>query len=438
MKEAFDHYPGGFDSSQFDNWSRSYYTFEGHMNAILLMDRSTYSGKPVDSAMRKIDEYCQQYFNDLPRVQSMDFHQDLDKVPFEPTSSAGVGFQGKKGDPGNHESAINRAYATIKRARREGITEVIENSSPDMAFTRTQLTKLTERLKIRNVFGQSFPYIILEGLTAHPLMEMFSNNETFFFVGKDPRIWVPRLLEKMKQRNSKLMSIDWSYFDTTAEPWEISDAFDLLRSILEFPNEESEDAFEFSKVFFINRKIAAPNSTVYFKQCAVPSGSFFTMIIDSIVNWRRLLYLFMKVYGYIPRDLFVQGDDGIVGCTDDVSPYALATAIPRRLSWVLNPEKCYEGYSASQTPYLQRTLKWGDQARDVSKVEKLAIYPEYEVDDPQISSYRARALWEDCNYESLILGFATLYLEEKYGVPTDVPRRQKHYWEILFGTAKTE
>jgi hypothetical protein len=386
--------------------------------------------------MEAVDKYCEEYFSKLPKVESMNFHTDLDKVPFEPTSSAGVGLIGKKGDNGNHLKAINQAFKTIQRAKREGISVVIENSTPDMAFTRTQLTELAQGLKVRNVFGQAFQYILLEGLTAHPLLEMFMNEDTFFFIGKDPRIEVPKLLSRLSDRYPKLMSIDWSRFDTTVEPWEIIDAFNLLEKLLTFPNQSSRDAFEFCKIFFINRKIAAPDNTVYFKECAVPSGSYYTMLIDAIINWRRILYLVKRAYGYIPHDLFTQGDDGVGGFQAQVNPFELSLAIPHGAPWILNPFKCFQGSSGSGVPFLQRELKWGNQARVIDKVEKLAIYPEYMIEDPQISAYRARALWEDCNYESMILGYATLYLETKYGKPTYVPRRHKHYWEILFTSSK--
>merc|ERR1711933_219298 len=105
--------------------------------------------KPTDTSMLRTDEYCKEYFSKLPKVTSLNFHTDLDKVPFEPTSAAGIGFEGKKGENNNHAHAINRAYATIKNAQRHGITHVIDNSTPDAAYTRTQLTELSHGLKIR-------------------------------------------------------------------------------------------------------------------------------------------------------------------------------------------------------------------------------------------------------------------------------------------------
>jgi hypothetical protein len=432
MTEAFSQYPGEFNFSKLEGWSRSYYTSEGHLDAIYNFSDTIRFPKPTDSSMKAADEYANAYFDQLPKVLSMSFHTDLDKVPFEPTSAAGIGLQGKKGDPGNHEKAINQAYATVKNAQRRGLTYVIENSTPDMAFTRTQLTELSKGIKVRHVFGEAFQYIILEGLTASPAMDMFTENETFFFVGQDPRIYVPILIEKTIGSNPKVASFDWTAFDATAETWEIEDAFNLLDRIFTFPDEESQAAYEISKVLFIYRKIAAPNGTVYQKARGVPSGSFYTMLIDSIINWKRILYLHHRAYGFFPKSLKTQGDDSFAGVHEQFTAHDLYLAIPAKAPWIFNPFKCEVGDSGSQVPFLQRKLKWGDQSREVDKVERLAIYPEYEVNDPQISAYRARALWEDTNYESLILGFATGYLEDKYGIPKTIPKYHKHYWEILF------
>jgi hypothetical protein len=425
--EAFEAYPFGFDQDKFIGWSRSHYTTEAHINSVLKMQSHYRFLKPRDSSMVETDSYCTRYFKDLPKVVSLDFNSELTKVPFEPSSSAGIGIPGKKGDDGNLLRAIRQANATINNCLRSGIQTVIEQSTPDMAFTRTQLTEIAVKLKVRNVFGEAFQYILIEGCTASPLMTFFITHDTFFFVGTDPKTGVPTLLEDLKRRSSKLISIDWSSFDTSVEDWEINDAFDLLESMLIFPNLQSRAAFEFSRIFFINRKIAAPDSQVYMKHHSVPSGSYFTMLIDSIVNWRRILYLHHRAFGTFPIGIRTQGDDSLFGTHKDSTPEAMALQIPSDSKWVFNPYKSPSGPSGATVPFLQRVLKWGDQARNVDTAERLALYPEYDHDDPRISAYRARAIWEDCNYESNLLAFATEYLETKYGIPEHIPKRFRKF-----------
>lgn len=434
MLEAFQAYPKAYAFHALEGWSRSYYTTEGHVQSISNYQKRQYANKPLNVSMQQTDNYCQQYFKSLPRVKSLDFNTQLRDVPFEPDSSPGIGMPGKKGTEGNLERAIRQANATVNECMRNNTQTVILESTPDAGFTRTQLTKLTDGLKVRNVFGQAFQYILIEGCSAYPLMEMFCQTDTFFFCGKDPRIHVPILLENAMLNHERMISLDWSSFDSSAEPWEINDAFDLLESILDFPNVESRAAFDFARIFFINRKIAAPNFIVYFKERGVPSGSFFTMLIDSIINWRRILYLHHRAYEFFPPLLKTQGDDSFIGTSHHVKPEGLLLQIPEDTTWSLNPAKCPSDDTPSTVPFLQRRLKWGNQARDVQRVERLAIYPEYEVPNPVISGYRARALFEDCNYESHILGWSANYLETKYGTidPREVPRRFKSYHEVFF------
>lgn len=423
MVEAFQAYPFGYDFAPLEGWSRSHYTTEGHLESIFKMQSHVRFSKPRDFAMAETDEYCYQYFERLGKINSLDFKTQLKLVPIEPSSSAGIGIPGRKGDDGNLDRAIRQANATINTCLRDGIQTVIEQSTPDMAYTRTQLTELSNGIKVRNVFGEAFQYILIEGCSAAPLMDFFVHHNTFFFVGTDPKVGVPILLEEYKRSCDKLISIDWSSFDTSVEDWEIIDSFNLIEMMLNFPNIESRAAFEFSRVFFINRKIAAPDGNVYMKHNSVPSGSFFTMLIDSIINWRRILYLHYKAYGYFPKHISTQGDDSLIATREEVTPEGIELQIPMTSKWVFNPSKSPQGKSGASVPFLQRTLKWGDQSRDVTRAERLAIYPEYEITDPQISSYRARAIWEDSNYESNVLAFATEYLERKYGVPVTVPKQ---------------
>jgi hypothetical protein len=380
-----------------------------------------------------VDDRCFQLFDSFPKVRSLDFNTDLRQVRFENTSSAGIGLTGRKGDPGNLSRAIKQACATLHRFIRGEVQEVIENSTPDRGLTRTQLTYLTEKLKIRNVFGEAFQYILLEGLSAQPLMEYFSTNETFFHIGQDPRHSVPDLIQRMLHKARNLLGIDWQAFDANTEDWEIEDAFALLRRMLIFPNEESEAAFWFSMILFINRKIAGPFGHLWFKHRGVPSGSYFTVLIDAIVNLQRTLYLFHKVYNKFPDDIATQGDDGLLCTNEAVTPEALSLAIPANAPWCLRPEKCKFGQSGASVDFLSRTLIGGDQARDINRVERLAIYPEYEVPSGKISAYRARSLWEDCNYGSEILGFAASYLERTYGIPSpeEVPKWTLKFYEKI-------
>jgi len=292
--------------------------------------------------------------------------------------------------------------------------------------------------KIRHVFGQAFHYILIEGLSLQPLLQMFMSIDSPYFIGLDPRKAVPDLIERFVTYQGDMLSLDWSSFDQTVEHWEIEDVFNLLESILDFPNPESRSAFHFSKVFFINRKIASPDGNLYFKHRGVPSGSYFTNLVDTFVNYRRVQYLFHRLFNYILPSYMIKclGDDSILNIPRSLhfNPYQFAPILAEYVSiWLLSIDKCSFGQGGDTVDFLQRTLWIGDQSRDRERVDRLAMFPEYPVTDKQISAYRARALWEDGNYTSNFLGFATQYLESTYGViPEDqVPQIYKTWKEVI-------
>lgn len=430
MYDAFTSYPFLDSMDKYEGFSRSYYTTEGHLASINNYSSASRFPPLTDLSWQSTCEHAENYFDSLPKVTSLNFMTELKSVPFEAQSAAGIGLQGKKGDPGNPSRAIAQANATVHNFM-SNVQETIDNTSPDLAFTRTQLTQLG-RLKVRNVFGQAFQYILIEGCTAAPLMEMFSKLDTFFFIGEDPRTGVPRIIREGLQQGHTLLSLDWSSFDAGVEDWEIDFAFRLLRRMLIFPNKESEAAFEFSRTFFTHRKLAGPNGLLFFKHRGVPSGSFFTILIDSIINWMRINYLSHRSCSVRPTYIKCQGDDSFTSYPEaaHVTPDKLATAIPAGSDWIFNPFKCPTGTSGDTVDFLQRTIRWGEFARDTNRVELLALYPEYPVTDPIISAYRARALWEDSNYSSHILAHATSALEAKYGYvdKSQIDSRYHIYW----------
>lgn len=406
-----------------EGWARSYYTAEGHIQAIKSFQGPTIP-EPTNLSWDLVKRNAHRLFETFPKVQALKFETDFKSVPFESSSSAGYGYTGKKGDTGQFSRAVKIANATvrsfdeaIKSNNRGAILQLLDNTTPDIAYTRTQLTLLAEKLKVRNVFGAPFHSILTEGLSASPLMEFFANNDTFITIGRDPRVQVPELINKLTKVRSYVYCLDWSKFDASVHEWEIELAFDLLKKMLVFPTPLSETAFEWSKLNFTHRKLAGPDGNIYFKHAGVPSGSYFTILVDSIVNYNRIMYLFHKVTGKFPPEVHTQGDDSIVK-TDEkdelVHPEALAKEAAS-LNWILNPEKVKISDRPEDLEYLGRGVSAGYNTRDRLKVLRLAVFTEYEVPDPAISTARITALNDDSSYRIPELIDAYRYLKYLYG-----------------------
>nr|ATJ00052.1 RNA-dependent RNA polymerase [Medicago sativa deltapartitivirus 1]QWX94207.1 RNA-dependent RNA polymerase [Medicago sativa deltapartitivirus 1]QWX94211.1 RNA-dependent RNA polymerase [Medicago sativa deltapartitivirus 1]UEE94748.1 RNA-dependent RNA polymerase [Medicago sativa deltapartitivirus 1]UEE94750.1 RNA-dependent RNA polymerase [Medicago sativa deltapartitivirus 1] len=417
-----------------EGWSRSYYDPARHLEAI-------YNYAAPDIPLTNIDWQLytdcaltiRQGFYSLPRVKAYDVRTELDKVSYKASSAAGYSYQCVKGPVGGptFKLAVRRARKVVGEVHEQGVPgmkHLIETMVPDIGHTRTQLTNLLEKTKVRNVWGRAFQYILIEGTVADPLIRMFSESKTFYHIGRDPLDSVPEVISEAAAAGKWLYAIDWKQFDATVSKYEIVTAFELIRNLIDFPNEQTQVAFEISKQLFIHKKIAAPDGWVYWVHKGIPSGSYFTSIIGSIVNRLRIEYLWRKITGHGPKVCFTQGDDSLSSDDQFIPPERFAeVAYP--IGWIINPDKTEYSTVPGEVSFLGRTMIGGSNVRDTLKCIRLLMFPEYPVESPQISAYRAQSIAEDAGGRSAILNEIASKLKTDYGVAQEheVPAHFKRY-----------
>ncbi|QBC66121.1 RNA-dependent RNA polymerase [Cucumis melo cryptic virus] len=415
-------------------WARSFYTLEGHMQAI-----HAYSNPdtPISSlnqtTYRATIDSLKNELSSLPKAKAFDVLTELDKIPYEQSSAAGYNYIGPKGPlyGVNHKRAIRNALATLWSAIRDddgGPAYVIRNMVPDVGYTRTQLTDLREKTKVRGVWGRAFHYILLEGTAARPLLETFIANDTFYHIGDDPQLSVPRLLSHVSSECRWLYAVDWSAFDATVSRFEIEAAFDVMRDLIIFPNFETRQAFELSRLLFTHKKIAAPDGRIYWIHKGIPSGSYYTSMVGSIINRLRIGYLWRTMFNREPKMCFTQGDDSLIGDDELVDPVTLA-ALASQLNWNINPNKTEHSRTPEFVSFLGRTSKGGFNSRELEKCLRLLIFPEHPVLTGRISAYRARSINEDSGFTSNYIQTIARRLRRRYGIAeeSEVPRLLQRY-----------
>lgn len=187
---------------EFGEYTRSYYTLEGHYNNLWKYDRAILS-KPNDHNLHlAIAKTRSEFKLDAP-VHAYSFNE-LASVPFISSSSAGWNLVGKKGDPGNHERAIHHAVLSINMWLEDRIYGTSNfRFHPDLAWTRTQLGTV-EDPKIRNVWGTSFGNIILEGTSAYPLIQAYRRKGTPMAVGMNYYKRLPSMIHSCLYENEIL------------------------------------------------------------------------------------------------------------------------------------------------------------------------------------------------------------------------------------------
>jgi hypothetical protein len=423
------------------DYSRSYYKKEFHMNSIMQYNRDD----PDDSQWN--NEAWEQAVNHVRmelrqtgvNAASLNILTELDAVPYVSSSAAGYGYQGKKGpfknkmDKNNHWKAIRIAKKMVldyHDSNGECINDAIMESTPSIGYTRTQLTDITEKLKVRAVWGSPFHHILVEGLSAAPLLNAFVEGNSFYFIGGDPLVTVPELITETNKKYQWIYTYDWSKFDATATRKEIRQAFTLVKEVITFPNKESENAFDLMVELFIYKKVVGPDGIIYTSNTGIPSGSYWTNLIDSIINKLRIDYLWIILTRKPMESLKTHGDDGLGGSDTFVPLHELAREALKH-GWILNPDKSELVSNASDAEFLGRTTTGGLSRRSIDKCLRLLVYPEYPVESPEISSFRAQSIFEDVGRVSEKIGKVANMLLRKYGTPDeqDVPvhhRRFKH------------
>jgi hypothetical protein len=429
---------------KFSGWSRSYYTQSGHVESLMNFNKIILS-EPDTLEWTTLKAESSAYFHNLPRVPSLSALTDFDKVKFHQGTSAGYGYTFNpgpypthKGLPNgpNHKRAKTIAskivHECIKHRNDHMFDNFIENvpndSTPDIAFTRTQLTELPN-LKIRNVFGECFHYVLLEGLFAQPLIEAFMALDTFYFIGENPVTAVPNLINSLIPRDQYFLSLDWSKFDSSVQPYEIELAFDLIESTIDFPDEATRLIFKYVRRLFMKRKLLSPDGRLFMRYSGVPSGSYFTHLIDSIINWNRVRYLF-KLHRLTHGVLVTHGDDCLVeifgfhDCLNELADDA------EKLGWYIKREKSQLFKDRFRITFLGRSSKHGANFRDVDRCLRLMYYPEYPVTDPQISIARLKAIDADSGFHIPLIQNVYHYLARKYGDhQLALPREFRRYFD---------
>lgn len=380
LEEFYSLYPEYYH--QFvEGWSRSFYQGSKHQAAIMEFAQPNHSITELkQESWHQAVLATRDGLSILPSVRAFSVINELDQIQYTQSSAAGYSYIGAKGPPGgtNHNRAIRRAKATLYSATAsdgEGLEHVLKEAVPDTGYTRTQLADLTEKTKVRGVWGRAFHYILLEGSSARPLLETIMSHPNFIQIGSDPITNVPLLLSETKRYFKWLYSVDWSKFDATVNRFEINTAFDLIKEKLYFPDFDTEMAFELSRQLFIHKKIASPDGKIYWSHKGIPSGSYYTSIIGSIINKLRIEYLWHLKYGRGPGSIVTLGDDSLIGDDEYYPPNELAErAYP--YGWIINPDKMECSTNPGSVTFLGRTSRGSVNERDLKKCIRLLLLTE--------------------------------------------------------------
>lgn len=347
----------------------------------------------------------------------------LELLPFTPqlvhsitsnhAGSAGLTAWGQK-KKDSEVRAYERGLQVIKSEK---------NPEPCIAFKRTQFDE-----KTRLVWGYPYSMTAIEGIFARPLIELFKSGWTPMAFGMQTGVLGGKL-RAASYSHDWAYSIDVSSFDSSASRELIHIAFKILSTWFDLDQIEPtsgvsyRDIWQIVETYFITTPIVMPDLMLYTgKRHGVPSGSYFTQMVDSIVN---VIYAgaiadrFNLMIG--KRDIFVLGDDLLFWSDRDMSLESITDFATRLFDIQFNSKKSSKFKSGEVIHYLGRD--WDDGVPGLPLDEILIrmtqpeTYRKYS-DDP-VERYRQVLM--------LIQSYASVY-ENAYQIFYEVTKQWRKWY----------
>ena len=312
----------------------------------------------------------------------------IELMTSNPSGSAGLTYPGKKKRDAKMR-ALERAIQIIQGDKAP---------EPCLAFKRTQKND-----KTRLVWGFPYSMTVVEGLIAYPANEHFKKWNTPMAYAKTS-LAIGSKLRVGSRRKKYCYSLDMSQFDASISSTLISHAFNIIGSWFNLDELEPTTGETYGDIlnlisrYFVTTPIVMPDGNVYKgKRHGVPSGSYFTQMVDSIAN--TILCGAISSYfnlGINRRDIMVLGDDLLFFTDHKVSLNAISEYANRTFGIkVHDSEKSEIFKSGDIIHFLGRDWDNGNPDLDINEVIQKMVYPEsfrkYSK-DPQVRARQVRLL----------------------------------------------
>jgi hypothetical protein len=333
--------------------------------------------------------------------EPLDWH-DVGKFLRRDTA-AGVTFMGsKKGDV--MEEIYHEARWLGHRMKQDGekrFNPTKMRFPPCLAGQRGHMSERDDP-KTRLVWIYPAEMLCVEGFYAPLMYRDFMNQpDTPLLNGKSAQRLYTEWTVNLRE-GEILHGIDFSSFDAKVPAWLIRVAFNILRQNIDWERFEGKpvnkrDSQKWRNVwdamvwYFINTPILMPDGRMFRKRRGVPSGSWWTQMIDSVVNYILVVYL-TECQSVQVRNLKVLGDDSAFRSGQELD-LLVASGDAAAVCMVLHPDKCCITTDPCQFTLLGTQYRNGHSHRDTEEWFKLALYPESAVPSVDISLTRLIGLW---------------------------------------------
>jgi len=182
----------------------------------------------------------------------------------------------------------------------------LKSPNPCVAYKRTQANN-----KTRLVWGYPLEMTIMEARFARPLITRFLAKRTTMSFGL-MKFELGTYIEYDIKGKGYVYGLDYSKFDSSISSSMIKESFDILGTWFS-KQDKLNWGWDQMLTFFLNTPIVMPDGNLYTgKRHGVPSGSYFTQLVDSIVNTALIFAISRHFQCKLHwKSLLVLGDDSL-------------------------------------------------------------------------------------------------------------------------------
>lgn len=329
------------------------------------------------------------HLNDVMNDRSLDIRRSSPGIPWQPMYKT----RGEVFDSSTARHSILKFWGRVRKGDKL--------QPPDCkVLYRAHLQKEDGTPKIRAVYGYPTTITVGEAQFALPLINGYlKDNTTPMAYGFDMATGGAHRLRKQISPYKCYGCFDFKDFDKNVSKQLITDAFKILLNNIDITAYEgwgTPDGFKILKQYkyimnyFLNTPLRMPNGDRYMKFAGVPSGSYFTQMIDSIVNWILLNYAFLTRYNRMPEFIKVFGDDSVIADNQQFDKYAICKVLDEKCGMIINPQKCLYTTDVDEVEFLGFKITCGFPQRSFNKWVSLLANPEWP--DQEWDDFATRAM----------------------------------------------
>lgn len=316
-----------------------------------------------------------------------EFRHSSPGIPWQPTFKT----RGEVMEDSSARNSIRWFWHRIKKG------ESIKLPDTKVLY-RAHIAESSGKPKIRAVFGYPTTVTLAEAQFAVPLIDGFKHQSTPLSYGYDMACGGASRLRRELAPYRFFTCLDFKKFDKTISADMITMAFDILEQNIDWTQYEGHGVPDASRLYrvwqtlidyFINTNLRFCDGRRFRKSAGVPSGSFFTQLIDSIVNYFLIVYAYLKMLKRPPLYLRVFGDDSVIGDNTQLHLCDIARVM-YDLGMIVNLEKSLMTANIDEVEYLGFCIRGGFPHRKFDKWMESLYHPEFP--DTEWDDFASRAL----------------------------------------------